>query len=223
MDLKPAEAILSMLQGKQKIVLFGDSGCAQLCEVGGILQLEDMQEFLELNGKHVIDIIFIEGGICNGDILHNELKSHKDSIAMADALLIQACGVAVQILTELIAEKESFPATDSKFHGFTKTQHVHRERCIMCGDCVLHLTGGICPYTRCAKGILNGPCGGAMNGKCERDENTDCAWQLIYDRLKALGKLDNIRKIWEMHDWSIVSRPQSVNQSVLNGEVNNID
>ncbi len=222
MELKSAEAVLSMLRGKQKIVLLGDSGCAQLCEVGGILQLEDMQEFLEQNEKEVIDTIFIEGGICNGDVLRNELAAHKDFLEKADVLLIQACGVAVQVLTELIPEKESFPATDSKSLGFLETRHVHHERCVTCGDCILHLTGGICPYARCAKGILNGPCGGAMNGRCERDENTDCAWQLIYDRLKMLGKLDNIRRIWDMRDWSAVSRPLFVSQHVLKSEVDKI-
>ncbi len=209
MDLKPLDAILDMLQGQKKIVLFGDSGCAQLCEVGGILQLEDMQEFLEQHGKEVIDIVFVEGGICNGDLLRNELKEHTETLQAADAYLIQACGVAVQTITEVLPDKQSVPATDSKFLGVLHTRHVHHERCVMCGDCILDLTGGICPYTRCAKGILNGPCGGSMNGKCERDKDTDCAWQLIYDRLKALGKLENIRKIWEMKDWSVTVKPQT--------------
>ena len=210
MELKSPEEILKMLEGYRKIVLFGDSGCAQMCDVGGILQLEDMEDFLRQNGKEVLGRIFVEGGICDTNNIRQELMKNQEMLERADAFLIQACGVATQTLTELMPEKESFPAADSKFLGSMPERFVHKERCIMCGDCILDLTGGICPIARCSKGILNGPCGGSMDGKCERDPDTDCVWQLIYDRLKALGKLDNLRSIWKVKDWSLARGPREI-------------
>jgi ferredoxin len=210
MELKSKEDILEMLEGYGKIVLFGDSGCAQMCDVGGILQLEDMTDFLTNHGKDVLGYVFVEGGLCDEFATKQELENHKEMLEQADVFLVQACGVATQNLTEMTPEKISLPAVDSDFLGTMPERFHHDERCSMCGECVLHLTGGICPITRCAKGLLNGPCGGSMDGMCERDEDTECAWQLIYDRLKEIDKLDNIKRIWEMKDWSKKHGPKTV-------------
>lgn len=219
MELKSSEEILEMLSGKKKIVLFGDSGCAQMCDVGGIIQLEDMEDFLTEHGKEVLGYIFVEGGICDQNAIQQEIDANRQMLEEADAFLIQACGVATQTLTMLMPDKESFPAVNSNFLGLLRERHEHEELCSMCGDCILHLTGGICPVTRCPKGILNGPCGGSLDGMCERDDETECAWQLIYDRLKKLGKLENIRKIWEVKNWSLSQGPRKISQKTKSQEV----
>ena len=213
MNLKPNERILEMLEGYSRIVLFGDSGCAQLCDVGGILQLEDMEDFLRQSGKEVLGHIFIYGGICDEHALEIEVDTKRDIIAAADAFLVQACGIATQNVTMLLPEKEAFPATDSNFVGTMPERFHHSENCVTCGECILYLTGGICPIARCAKRIMNGPCGGSMDGICERDSVTDCVWQLIYDRLKKLRKLNNIHKIWEIRDWGSSMGPRTVVRS----------
>lgn len=210
MNLKSKEKILEMLDGYNRIVLFGDSGCAQLCDVGGILQLEDMEDFLTKNGKEVLGSVFVEGGICDERALKKEIEEKRAIIDKADAYLVQACGVATQNLSEILPEKESFPATDSKFLGTMPERFYHKERCAMCGECILDLTAGICPIARCSKGILNGPCGGSMDGRCERDADTECVWQLIFDRLKKLDKLDNISRIWEIRDWRPAQSPRNI-------------
>ncbi|NHI83640.1 MAG: 5,10-methylenetetrahydrofolate reductase [Candidatus Thorarchaeota archaeon] len=210
MKLKPNADILEMLEGYEKIVLFGDSGCAQLCDVGGILQLEAMEDFLIQNNKKVLGYVFVEGGLCDIHATTLEINDNMNMLREADAFLIQACGVATQVVTDLIPEKESFPAVDSIFLGVMPERFVHHETCVMCGECVLHLTAGICPIARCAKGMLNGPCGGSMDGKCERDGETDCVWQLIYNRLQSLGKLDNIRRIWGIRDRSLSHSPRTI-------------
>ncbi|MBD3406744.1 MAG: 5,10-methylenetetrahydrofolate reductase [Candidatus Lokiarchaeota archaeon] len=207
MELKSKEEILKMLVDHQKVVLFGDTGCAQMCDVGGWLQLEDMEDFLKEHGKEILAKILVEGGICDHRALKEEIESYQEVINQADAILVQACGVATQTLTALLPSLQSFPAADSKFLGDMPKRFHHNEKCSLCGDCILHLTGGICPLTRCSKGIMNGPCGGSMDGKCERDADTDCAWQLIYDRLKELDKLENIQKIWKLRDWSLAKGP----------------
>ncbi|TXT57567.1 MAG: hypothetical protein BAJATHORv1_10269 [Candidatus Thorarchaeota archaeon] len=213
MELKSPEIILKMLEGHQNIVLFGDTGCAQMCDVGGWLQLEDMEDLLVDRGKKVLAKILVEGGICDHRALKEELEKHRMELSKADAVLVQACGVATQTLTNFLPNLQSFPATDSKFLGDMPQRFHHEEKCALCGDCVLHLTGGICPITRCSKGIMNGPCGGSMDGKCERDPDTDCAWHLIYERLKELGKLENIEKIWESRDWSQAKGPHSIHHN----------
>jgi hypothetical protein len=213
MILKPIQEILSMLEGYPRIVLFGDSGCATICETGGLDQLEAMSALLVSHGKSVLGSVYVEGGICDIPNLRKEVARSKTIIDSCDAILVLACGVATQAITQLLPEKESFPATNSLFVGALTERFHHAEMCSLCGECILHLTGGICPIARCSKGMLNGPCGGSMDGKCERDDQTDCAWHLIYDRLKHLGKLDNLRTIWGMWDWSRSDKPRTTQQS----------
>ncbi len=80
--------------------------------------------------------------------------------------------------------------------------------CSSCGECVLAHTAGICPVTRCAKGLVNGPCGGSKNGKCETDKDQDCVWLAIYDRLKENGQLEKMRKKYSPKNYSADKRPQ---------------
>ncbi len=120
-----------------------------------------------------------------------------------DAVLSMACGAGVQFLAERYGRMPVFPAINTNFVGVTEEQGVWTERCQSCGNCVLHKTGGICPITRCSKSLLNGPCGGSSNGKCEIDSEIDCAWQLIYDRLKELNQLDIFEEVMPVKDWSV--------------------
>jgi hypothetical protein len=119
-----------------------------------------------------------------------------------EAILSIACGAGVQFLAETYRKTPIYPGINTNFIGVTQEQGVWTERCQACGDCKLHLTGGICPITRCAKSLLNGPCGGSSDGKCEVDPETDCGWQMIYDRLKELGKLDQMEVIIPINDWT---------------------
>ena len=112
-----------------------------------------------------------------------------------------ACGAGVQFLAERFPHKPVFPAVNTMFIGVNKDLGWYEERCRSCGDCVLGITGGICPVTMCAKGLFNGPCGGPQDGHCEVDKDTPCAWVKIYERLSAQGRLDNILKIYEARQW----------------------
>lgn len=123
-------------------------------------------------------------------------------IQRADAVLSLACGVGVQALAERYPDKVVLPGVNTTFLGMAVEHGVLVERCRACGDCVLGITAGICPIARCAKNLLNGPCGGSQNGKCEVNPETDCAWQLIYERLARLGQLDRLAVIQPPKDWS---------------------
>ena len=50
---------------------------------------------------------------------------------------------------------------------------------------------------------MSGPCGGSADGKCEVDtENIDCIWQLIYDRMEKLGRLEELEENKPLKDWT---------------------
>ncbi len=116
--------------------------------------------------------------------------------------MLPVCGVGVQFTAEKYHDKPVLPGVNTCFMGATEKRGLWTERCQGCGQCILAETGGICPVARCAKRLFNGPCGGSTAGKCEVSKETDCAWQLIIDRLKALGKMEDYEKIAPIKDWS---------------------
>lgn len=126
----------------------------------------------------------------------------KNLISEVDCVLSLGCGVGVQHLTENFGDKIFLHALDTKFMGATREPGIWVERCAGCGDCILDITAGICPVARCSKSIFNGPCRGSLDGKCEIDENIECAWQLIFDRVERLGKEELLERIIGLKDWS---------------------
>jgi hypothetical protein len=135
---------------------------------------------------------------CDMEFLEELLAKAKDH----DVILSMACGAGVQLVAENAGSIRVFPAINTNFIGAIYEKGVWGERCQTCGDCKLYLTGGICPVTRCAKSLMNGPCGGSRDGKCEINSEIPCGWQLIVDRLEATGCLDQYERILEPVDWS---------------------
>jgi ferredoxin len=200
-DRKPLEEILNSIKDYRKIMLAGCGGCVTICFSGGAKAVELLASQIKIaRKKEGRDIEIVEctpERQCEYEFI-DELKKDLGSV---DAVLSIACGVGVQAMSERHPDTITIPGLNTKFMGYPIEHALWDERCAGCGDCVLEWTGGICPIARCAKKLLNGPCGGSANGKCEVDKDTDCAWQLIYDRLKKLGKLDNLKKIREAKDW----------------------
>ena len=130
------------------------------------------------------------------------IEAMDEIVKDVDAIISLACGVGVQYLAERFKDKWVVPALNTQFIGGSTLHGVWEEKCGLCGDCILHKTGGICPIIRCSKSILNGPCGGSQYGKCEVSPETDCAWAQIYARMKELGKLDKMMEIQPLKDWS---------------------
>ena len=149
---------------------------------------------------------------CIASQIKLHLAKNRKAADDAEAFLILACGLGVQsVLDNDRAKRPVCTGCDTMFGSILdKSGYGFFERCAMCGECVLNATGGICPVTRCAKGLLNGPCGGSDKGKCEVDKDKDCAWILIYNRLKELNTLGALRKIRPAKDHSKVSRPRKV-------------
>lgn len=199
-ELKPWEEILGYLAKDRNIFLVGCSGCAEASGTGGARELAAVQARLEEEGKKVVGSISIDF-LCQKALVKSRLRAKKSTVFAADALLILSCGIGVQAVAATV-NKPCHPACNTISLGGIRGKWPGTERCRECGDCVLHFTGGICPLTMCTKGLLNGACGGASKGKCEADKSRDCGWELIYQRLEQLGRLDNLKVFIPPKDYS---------------------
>ena len=183
---KPFEEIQKMTEPFEKIFIVGCGTCSTSCQTGGEEQVAEMSGKL---GDKVVGTAMVEEP-CDLRIDRRDLRAHRDTIGEADAILVMSCGVGVQTVGDHTG-KVVLPASDTLFIGETERIGKYYDRCKACGECILDETGGICPITRCAKSLLNGPCGGQVEGKCEVGEyEDDCAWVLIWKRLKEQDRLD---------------------------------
>ena len=199
---KPLEEISEALNGIEKVYLVGCGTCATMCHTGGKTEVLDMKDKLEAAGKKVTGWMVIPTA-CD-ELTKDALQESVKDVAQADAILVLSCAFGVQTLT-LYSDKPVYPALNTLFVGKEETPGHFTEVCMQCGNCVMAKTVGICPLVRCAKSLLNGPCGGSVKGKCEISPDIPCAWQLIYDRLAALGQLDKLEEIVSPRDWSTSS------------------
>lgn len=213
---KPLEEILPSLGKGKKVYLIGCGTCATICHTGGKAEVLEMKEKLEAEGKKVTGWMVIPTA-CD-ELTREALAENAEAIEPADAILVMSCAFGVQTVT-MYSDKPVYPALNTLFVGKEETPGHFIEVCMQCGNCVLATTVGICPLVRCAKSLLNGPCGGSVDGKCEVSPDTPCAWQLIYDRLKALGQLDKMEDIVPVRDWS-TSTSGGPRRIVLTDETN---
>ena len=211
---KPFEEIRTALNGYQKIAVVGCDGCAKACKTGGSEQVTEFAAQLRGEGKAVVLEVTPERTCYTGKT-RAALEPHREPLAAAEAVIVMGCGGAVQITRQVLEDyglqKPVKTALDSVGHMDTLVMgELAVEQCQECGQCVLNETGGICPVTKCAKGLLNGPCGGSENGKCEVDPQRDCAWIRIYERLQALGELDQLRCYQMPKDFSKMAKPRTL-------------
>ena len=186
----PAD-IEKLLEKDLKVFLVGCGTCATMCRTGGKAEVLEMARKLADLGKTVTGLVVIPT-VCDS-LDQQALAENAKAIEEADCILVMACAYGVQALA-IYTDKPVYPALETLFMGQEMSPGVFSEVCVQCGECVLAWTGGICPLTACPKGLLNGACGGAKSGKCEVSAAKDCAWEVIYERLRKQGKLDNLRK-----------------------------
>lgn len=202
---KPFEELLESLEGESNVYIVGCGECATMTQTGGEDEVADIKARLEEAGKSVV-ATDVAHSTCHELDMKRILRQHKEEAESADAFLVMSCGAGTQSVREGTS-KHVAPGTDTLFLGNIKRQMSFEEKCSMCGECVLDEFGSICPVTRCAKGLLNGPCGGTNQGKCEVDSEKDCAWVLIHNQLQSEGRLDKFLKIHEPKRWNAVDRP----------------
>ena len=186
-ELKAKETIESLASGK--VFIINCHGCREIRFPEK--EADELQKELVDAGK--VTGIITTDYICNPENLKLRLEKHTAAIEAAEAVLVFSCGVGVQTVADYLEGKKVFACCDTYalpgFQGVTPLEH----DCKQCGECFLNLTGGICPITACSKSLVNGQCGGAKNGKCEVDPNMECGWERIYQRLKAVGRLDALK------------------------------
>ena len=198
-EQKPFEEIMQSLGKAKKVYLIGCGTCATICHTGGRSELMDMKARLEEAGKKVTGWMVVPTS-CD-ELVKYALEEQVAEVKKADVILAMTCAFGVHTIS-LYADKPVNPALNTLFIGKEEAPGHFIEVCMQCGNCVLATTVGICPLVRCAKSLLNGPCGGSVEGKCEISPDIPCAWQLIYDRLAALGKLDELEELVPLRDWS---------------------
>lgn len=201
-EKKPIEEIIEQVKDYKNILIAGCNECVTVCEAGGkkevgVLASALRMYFMNKGENRNIDEITLERQ-CD----HEYLEELRNIIDKYDAVVSLACGVGVQFLAEKYISTPSIPGVNTCFMGVTEERGVWSERCQGCGQCLLATTAGICPISRCAKRLLNGPCGGSTKGKCEISKDLDCAWQLIINRLKELDRLDDYERLAPIKDWS---------------------
>jgi len=201
-EKKPIEEIIEEIKGYKKILIAGCNECVTVCEAGGKKEVAVLASALRMyfmnEGKDVqIDEITLERQ-CDHEYLE-ELRKNMDQY---NAVVSLACGVGVQFMAEKYFSTPVYPGVNTCFLGAAEERGVWGERCQACGQCILGKTAGICPVSRCAKRVLNGPCGGSTKGSCELNKEIPCAWQLIVERLNELGKLDDYEQLAPIKDWS---------------------
>ena len=207
---RKAEELQENIKDYKSFFLVGCSECATLCGTGGETELTAMKETLEADGKKVTGKFVAKTG-CQVLGTKVELKHMKDNIAEADCILVMSCGAGTQSAVELYPDKPVYPTNDSLFLGNMTRLQMFDERCSLCGECILDKTGGICPVTACPKGLLNGPCGGTNEGKCEVSSDIDCAWVRIYNRLNMINRLEDMKQIAKPKNWAAHKKPMNIN------------
>jgi len=193
--------IIEMIGKNRRILLLGCNECVTVCGVGGQKEVETLASELRIFWKKEGEEREIREHTLERQCDYEYIDQIRGFVDDYDIILSMACGAGVQYVAEVYKHKPVFPAVNTTFLGVTLEQGVWAERCQGCGTCIIHLTAGICPIARCAKSLMNGPCGGSSGGKCEVDKETDCAWQLIVDRLKEWGQLERYETIIPIKDW----------------------
>ncbi|MBN2333415.1 MAG: methylenetetrahydrofolate reductase C-terminal domain-containing protein [Deltaproteobacteria bacterium] len=206
-ERKPLDEIKEMVKSYKKVLNVGCGGCTSICLAGGQKEVVTLNAELKnaLQGDNINLIMdnFVIERQCNYDFF----TDLDEMIAGYDAVLSMACGVGVQFVAERYPETPVFPALNTVFCGVDRNIGWFEENCRTCGECVLAETAGICPVTRCAKGVFNGPCGGTrLDGTCEVDKDTPCAWYEIHKRLQAQGRLANILTVKPPREWQNQTR-----------------
>jgi len=206
-EIKPLTEIKDMLKKYRKILIMGCGACVSVCMSGGKKQVELLASALRMTKKMEGDEAIISERTVPRQCEPRFIDQIKDDASQHDVILSMGCGAGAQEIAERLNPLPVLPAMNTMFIGSADGEGNFLEMCAACGECILSLTGGICPMARCPKGLLNGPCGGTKNRKCEVSPDVPCAWVMIYDRMKELGKLDEFKQIISAKDWSRSQRP----------------
>jgi len=215
---KSKDELLRTLVPYKKLMILGCGSCSTDCHTGGEKEVAAMKKLLESRGKKVVGDTVVES-LCNVERVRRALKARENEAEEAQAVLVMSCGIAVQVVAGWV-NKPVFPALDTVFAGALERVGHYSEMCGLCGQCVAGDYGGICPVSRCPKGLLNGPCGGSVGGHCEVDSDMECVWTVIYERMKGMGAEGSLCCMAQPKDHERAIHPRRIDSGagILKGE-----
>jgi ferredoxin len=200
-DRKPINELLDMIKDCNKILILGCKGCVTVCNVGGTKEVGILASILRIaRNKEGKSLEVVEETLerqCDPEYI----QQVKDMVNDYDGVISMACGVGPQFLSEAYPNQRFFPAVNTTFFGGAVEHGIWAERCAGCGTCIIHKFDGMCPIARCSKSLLNGPCGGSADGKCEISKEVDCIWDIIVRKKMDEGRLEDITSRKPVKDW----------------------
>jgi ferredoxin len=200
-ERKPLSEIMEMIAPYQNVLVLGCGTCVTVCFAGGDKEAKVLAAELRMARAMAGMPVQVTDYTIQRQCEWEYIDSIAEMVSSVDAILSLACGIGIQAVGERFAQAVVLPGVNTTFLGMPTEPGLFAERCQACGDCVLAETAGICPIARCAKSLLNGPCGGSQRGKCEVNEEIDCAWQLICDRLMERGQLEKLMEVRPAKNW----------------------
>lgn len=201
-EQKSLEEVMALLGEAKKVLVVGCGTCVTVCLAGGEKEVGILASSLRMKSKLDDHAMEVDEITVQRQCEWEYLDPLAERMGEYDVILSMACGIGVQAMNEHFADAVTVPGLNTTFLGLPVEQGVWEERCQACGDCVLGITGGICPIARCSKQLLNGPCGGSQDGVCEIDPDIACAWQLIWERAAKLDRMDVMLEVQPPKDWA---------------------
>lgn len=200
-DRKPIKELLDMIEGCHKILILGCKGCVTVCNVGGTKEVGILASTLKIARSKAGKSLEVVEETLERQCDPEYIQQVKDMVNDYDAVISMACGVGPQFLSETYPNQRFFPAVNTTFFGGAVQHGIWAERCAGCGTCIIHKFDGMCPIARCSKSLLNGPCGGSADGKCEISKEVDCIWDIIVKKKMDQGRIEEITKLKPVKDW----------------------
>lgn len=183
--LKKPQELSALLEGKDKIFVIACNKCFKEFTSVDEPDGDELAAFAGEQGRTVT-------GIAKLDFLCNRIQTQKALRELipegTEYVAVVSCGLGAQTIADM-TELVVIAAADSIHRRGHHPMALTKKACDACAQCYLNITGGVCPIVDCAKSLVNGQCGGAKDGRCEVDPEKDCAWEKIYQRLKAQGRL----------------------------------
>lgn len=199
---KPVKEILAMVQDSKKVLIIGCKGCVTVCNVGGAKEVGVLASTIRIARKKLGIPIEVDEFLLERQCDPEYVDEVNEIIGQYDSVISIACGVGPQFLSERYPGTRIFPGVNTQFMGGAVEHGVWSERCAGCGQCVIHLFGGVCPIARCSKSLLNGPCGGSDHGKCEISKDVDCVWDIIVRKMMEQGRMDELLEFKPPKSWT---------------------
>jgi ferredoxin len=221
-DRKSLNEILAMVEDNKKILIAGCKGCVTVCNVGGSKEVEILASSIKIARKKDGNEIDIDTITLERQCDKEYVAQIKETVDDYEAVVSMACGVGPQFLSEMYKDQVFYPALDTTFFGGATDHGVWEERCAGCGTCGIHNFGGLCPIARCAKSLMNGPCGGSSKGTCEINKETECIWDSIVTKKMEAGRLEDLQRVVGIKNWKTArdgGPRRSIREELVQGNI----